>query len=191
MSLPGDSTLSGFVLRSAIVTAYPGMTIAATDASGTALTLVRYETLATNLVLALFCGQIETVTLYQPNAVVAFGAQSGVSPPALSLRQASVTATPGTPAGSATLPLRANPIVTQAFTMPESVTVPTDVSSSQTIEVTAPANGGGSVVEIAALAASLAGNSAIFTASTAQPAFTAAEFALQLVQQAEAIAFTG
>ncbi len=74
----GDGTITGFLLRSAVVSAYPGMEIRAyagadKDDEAAPLALLRHESLAPNLRLCLFDGTIGHVTLRQPPEGLHFG----------------------------------------------------------------------------------------------------------------------
>jgi hypothetical protein len=66
-----DST--GFILHSRMVKEYPGLEIQGKDASGNALTLLRYERLEADMALVIFQGNLKTVVLRVPHESRSYG----------------------------------------------------------------------------------------------------------------------
>ncbi len=64
--------LSGLLIRSALASGWPGLTIAGT-AKGQPVALLRFEHLANEVMIALFNGVPDTVTLTQPHEGLEFG----------------------------------------------------------------------------------------------------------------------
>lgn len=68
---PG-ATYSGMLMRSAVVSGWPGLEVAAT-ASGAAVPLLRMDRLSTDVLLVLFMGVPDTVNLIEPGEGLHFG----------------------------------------------------------------------------------------------------------------------
>jgi hypothetical protein len=68
-----DSAVSGFLLRSALVAAWPNLAVRGTTADGTPLRIVRMDHLAPNLLLCLFQGVPDVVELSEPREGLRFG----------------------------------------------------------------------------------------------------------------------
>jgi hypothetical protein len=84
----GTAPASGFLLRSALVAGWPGLTVTGyADPQGTtgALPLARLERLAPTVLLALFTGVIARVALTEPAQHMHFGVAEG-TPPSVLLR---------------------------------------------------------------------------------------------------------
>ncbi len=89
--------MSGVLIRSAVVSGWPGLQIKGfkgDPTSGTALKLLRMDRLASNVVLALFLDVPDTVMLAEPQQGLAFGVEDGM---VVSLRQ--LADPPGRPLG--------------------------------------------------------------------------------------------
>ncbi|NSL86040.1 hypothetical protein ECE50_004305 [Chitinophaga sp. Mgbs1] len=65
--------MSGFLLRSAMVKAWPTLTIRAKDATDNTLTIIRTDHLAPNLLLCIFSGVPDNVTFSEPQESLCFG----------------------------------------------------------------------------------------------------------------------
>lgn len=169
--------VSGFLLRSALLVAFPTLTITAADSSGADLTCLRYDLIDPTLALALFSGQIASVTIAQPSSGLTFGADPDTpatpTPPNTPkplravLRYTGNGDTPGGQTGAfLALPQRPNPTI--------------DLSSLGGT-YNGPANRGGAVLDASALQKTLA--------ASLTPC-TSAEMALQLIQPTESAGFT-
>ncbi|WAC71548.1 hypothetical protein OU995_18425 [Roseateles sp. SL47] len=64
---------SGFLLRSAAVSGWPGIEVTATDAKGGKVGLLRLDRLATDVLLCLFNGTPAEVRIHQPSESLHFG----------------------------------------------------------------------------------------------------------------------
>ena len=77
---PGSSDpnapVSGLLLRSALVPGWPGLVVSA-SAGGTPLELLRLDRLSPGILIALFLGVPDTVTLTEPQQGLQFGKQDG------------------------------------------------------------------------------------------------------------------
>ncbi|MDR6502251.1 hypothetical protein J2785_005431 [Burkholderia ambifaria] len=67
------SAPSGFLLRSAAVSGWPGIEVTATDASGRALPLLRLDRLSTDVLICLLGGTPAEVRIHQPAESLHFG----------------------------------------------------------------------------------------------------------------------
>lgn len=162
--------VSGFLLRSALLGAFPTLTITAADSSGADLTCLRYDLIDPTLALALFSGQIASVTIAQPSSGLTFGADPDTPATLQAVLRYTGTGNGDTPGGQTgaflALPQRANPTI--------------DLSSLGGT-YNGPANRGGAVLDASALQKTLA--------ATLTPC-TSAEIALQLIQPTESAGFT-
>jgi hypothetical protein len=71
---PGpDSTVTGFLLRSPIVTGWPGTTVRGTR-GGTAVTSLRQDVVRPDVLVAIFAGVPDTIVIEEPHEGLAFGA---------------------------------------------------------------------------------------------------------------------
>jgi hypothetical protein len=160
------------MLRSALLGAFPALTVTASDSGGNALTCLRYEILAPSLAIALFSGEVATVVLQQPSSGITFGADPD-TPDALNFIKRytndSDNNVVGTqvPGGATAMTMRANPTISLA-------------AVGGTYE--GPANTGGAVLNVTFMAS--------YMIAAGITPFTAAEFALQLVQPTESASFT-
>jgi len=73
----GSGVMSGFLLRSAVVSGWPNMEIEATDAGGTVLTGLRQERLSSDIMFGIFDGLIKTVKFREPAETLHFGIEQG------------------------------------------------------------------------------------------------------------------
>jgi hypothetical protein len=78
---PGDGTISGFLLRSEVLTTHPGVEMrgfAGTDPNdeGAPLAMLRYETLSPNVRLCMFDGTVGHIKFRQPSEGLHFGLDS-------------------------------------------------------------------------------------------------------------------
>jgi hypothetical protein len=71
-----DAPVSGLLLRSALVPGWPGLVVSA-RAAGTSLELLRLDRLSPGILLALFLGVPDAVTLQEPQQGLQFGHQDG------------------------------------------------------------------------------------------------------------------
>lgn len=164
------SPVTGFILRSNVVTGWPGIEVRAYDSNNTRLTTVlRQDVLAPTVLLFMAQGVIDHVDLSEPAEALHFGVD--IEGSSKSLRY--VTVPPGAPDG----------------------TQPGDQVQGATAAVTYRAAGGGKrVLKVGALAATV--QTALATAKAnldpdtgqARP-FTAAEFALELVEGVQGVRF--
>ncbi|WP_338523780.1 hypothetical protein NUH87_29385 [Pseudomonas batumici] len=164
------ATVSGFVLRSNVVTGWPGLEVRAYDAAGHRLDAVlRQEQLSPTVLLFMTTGQISYVDISEPAEAMHFGVDIGQA--GKSLRY--VTVPPSAPAK----------------------TQPGGQIEGASVKLSYRAAGGGKrVLKIADLAktlqAALVANSANLVPGTAQQRpFTPAEFALELVEGVQAVRF--
>jgi hypothetical protein len=166
--VPGsDAPVTGFLLRSQVVTGWPNLEVWARDATGAPLTLVRLDVLPPAKLLALFDGTVAQVDIHEPSEGLHFGLDVGGGK---LLRYVTVpagagTAQPGAPIDDDTVTLTAAEI---------------------------PMRGLG-VIDVTQLAARIQANLVAVGANnaadgTARP-FTSAEFALQMVEGAESVVF--
>ncbi|GAB7529266.1 hypothetical protein PS3A_16750 [Pseudomonas sp. 3A(2025)] len=164
------TTVSGFVLRSNVVTGWPGLEVRAFDASNQRLTgVLRQQVLSPTVLLFMTTGQIDHVDISEPAEAMHFGVD--IQNDTKALRYVTV------------------PASAQADTQPGALI------DSASVTVTYRAAGGGKrVLKIAdlasALQAGLVANSAnLVPGSTQQRPFTAAEFALELVEGVQTVRF--
>jgi hypothetical protein len=68
-----DGTVSGFLLRSAVVSGWPNLAVRGTTRDGTPLGVARMDHLAPNLLLCLFWGVPDVVELSEPQEGLRFG----------------------------------------------------------------------------------------------------------------------
>jgi hypothetical protein len=72
-TVPGpDSTVTGFLLRSPIVTGWPGTTVRATR-GGTAVASLRQDVIPPDVLVAIFAGVPDTIAIEEPHEGLAFG----------------------------------------------------------------------------------------------------------------------
>ena len=71
--LDAPKTMSGFVLRSSAIAAWPGIEIRPYDASGTLLEILRFERLGSELLFCICAGTLRSVTLSEPAESLHFG----------------------------------------------------------------------------------------------------------------------
>ncbi|WP_323121968.1 hypothetical protein [Burkholderia alba] len=64
---------SGFLLRSAVVSGWPGIEVTATDASGRAVALLRLDRLSTDVLICLLADTPAEVRIHQPSESLHFG----------------------------------------------------------------------------------------------------------------------
>jgi hypothetical protein len=154
--------LSGFLLRSAVVAGWPGMEVFGyADAAGsTPLQIVRFETVAPSLLLCLFGGLVARVDFREPSEAVHFGLDANGTNWQKDLRYANGNST--TAVGSFT---------------GASVSVPLRGSAGE------PA-----IVPLATLAGAMA-NQVWTTPPPADTSFTAAQFALEMVEGVQVVEF--
>lgn len=75
---PGNGTISGFLLHSAVVSAYPGMEVEVygqnnPESNANPLAVLRFERIAPNILLCLFDGELHQVRLHKPPEGLHFG----------------------------------------------------------------------------------------------------------------------
>jgi hypothetical protein len=163
----GDATtpISGFLLRSAVVPGWPGMEIEAYAENGTEpLRAIRIDHVASDMLLLMVEGLIDHVKVHEPAESLHFGLEPGGGKTELRY----VTVTAQTPAGiepGCTFPATVNPT---------------------------PRQGGALAVEDLAdqMEAQLNAKGANNDPSTGEPrTFASAEFALQMIESADAVTF--
>ncbi|MET3596191.1 MULTISPECIES: hypothetical protein [Mesorhizobium] len=160
-----EGVMSGFVLRSALVDVWPGVEVNGfADAAGTEhVPLVRFDILASGLALGLFAGLVQRVTFAEPAETLHFGIDLQSSQKSLRYIDTEGDNKPGDP-------------VLDSDQQPVTITVPFRSGSS-------------TVVDIATLAQTiqtgLAANSAISDGSP----YTAAQFAMELVEGVQEVVF--
>jgi hypothetical protein len=154
---------SGFLLRSAAVSSWPGMTVAgyADSQTATPLTLVRIERLAPTVLIGLFAGLVQHVELTEPRQQLHFGVSQVTDGFALPLRWIDA-ANAGGPTGDPPAPVTLRP------------------------------DSARSVIDIGATETSVSQNltSAYEAAQQQVPQLTPAGFSLQFLQDTESQAFT-
>jgi hypothetical protein len=67
------TTMSGFVLRSSVVSGWPGLEVEAFDAGSTKLAIIRFEMVAPTVMFALFEGNVASIKLHEPGEGIHFG----------------------------------------------------------------------------------------------------------------------
>jgi len=154
--------LSGFLLRSAVVAGWPGLEVFGyADAAGSKpLAIVRFETVAPSLLLCLFGGAVARVDFREPSEAVHFGLDTSGTGWQKDLRYAN-----GTPT-----------VQVGSFTG-KNVPVPLRGSA-----------GGPTIVPLATLAGTMA-TQVWTTPPPADSSFTAAQFALEMVEGVQAVTF--
>lgn len=147
---------SGFLLRSCAVQYWPGMDVTATDQNGNPLQLLRIDRLSPNVLLCLFNGVAEQVSIMEPPETLHFGVFETGSQPYVILR--------GLNAGgqSAGMPLKGDPTV--------NVVLRSSTGFPWTVMVQATAN---------ALSTGLSSQGALPPSG-----ITSAEYAIEMVQSA-------
>ena len=65
--------VTGIMLRSEVVSGWPGLQVDASDKAGTALTLLRSERLSPNVLICMFAGEIAKVSIHQKVETLHFG----------------------------------------------------------------------------------------------------------------------
>ncbi len=164
------TTVSGFILRSNVVSGWPGIEVRAYDANGTLLDgVLRQQVLAPTVLLFMTTGQISHVDIGEPSEAMHFGVDIGQA--SKSLRYVTVPKT--APAN----------------------TRPGDQIDGASVAVGYRAAGGGKrVLKIADLAKSLQAQLVTSNANLApdgtQRPFTPAEFALELVEGVQTVRFS-
>jgi hypothetical protein len=165
LAAAGQVQYSGFLLRSAAVSNWPGLTIAGYADAGTAtpLPLARLERLAPTVLLGLFTGLVQHVELTEPRQHLHFGVSEGASGLELPLRLIDAQNAGVQPSGDPAAPVTLRPD---------------------------PA--GRSVIDTSATQASVTQLlGPIYQALSQQPPpLTPARFSLQLLQATESQAFT-
>ncbi|MGW9127526.1 hypothetical protein ACWGPW_21295 [Paenibacillus chitinolyticus] len=84
----GETRVAGFLLRSALVSGWPGMSVRAFDAQGNPLKLLRLSRLSSGIMLALFWGVSSSLAFSEPQEGLRFGIDDAGS---LDLRSLSTT----------------------------------------------------------------------------------------------------
>lgn len=156
----GGGPVSGFLLRSAVVSGWPGVEVRGwADAAGTApLALLRLEAVAPSLLLCLFDGVAAAVELREPAEALHFGVEAAGDGWRKAVRYAA-------------------PVDGHAAGDFSDVTVEVPMRSAET-----------GVVDVSTLAAVLGGSA--FGASPPEGAvFTAAEFGLEMVEGVQVVRF--
>lgn len=156
---------SGFLLRSAVVTGWPGLEVDAYDDAGNPLTIVRMDRLTPSILLFIVEGTLALADIHEPHETMHFGVVLGEnqSPIQKDLRYVTV------PSGVDASPGDQIP----------NVTVPVPLRGARVLQVCALA---------AALQSALQANNANDIGSTPRP-FTSAEFALQMVEGVQSVDF--
>jgi hypothetical protein len=160
-----DGRLSGFILRSSLMATWPTMEVKGyTDADAkTEATLLRFDVLVPGIALALFAGQVETVIFAEPADMLHFGVSEGGA--AKGLRY--VDPYDGHKTGDQVLDDHAKPV-----------------------EVAVPyRDGDRGVIRVADLAGVVLQGLKTNHAISSSP-FTAAQFALELVQGSQEVEFS-
>lgn len=87
---PAPEAMSGFLLRSAVTSGWPGMEVSGfSDGDGTQpLRLLRLERLAPTLLLGLFAGTLQRLDLHEPSEGLHFGVERTPTDPTKTLRYA-------------------------------------------------------------------------------------------------------
>jgi hypothetical protein len=155
---------SGMLLRSALVTGYPGLAINAT-AAGDPVDIMRIDRLSPDILLALWASIPDTVTVSQPQQGIVFGVGDGWIMPLRSLQSSNLGAQLGTnfpPSGN----------VTQYFRPPVGST-------------------GGRVLNLIPSQPGVQGYlvPALSSALAEQKNLTSSQFAIELIQRPEQIKF--
>jgi hypothetical protein len=82
--VPDDATVSslqaGFLLRSQVVRGWPGLEVTAVDSTGAPVHILRMDRLSSDVLLCLFNGLPETVTLQEPTETLHFGVETPDAP---------------------------------------------------------------------------------------------------------------
>ena len=156
--------MTGFLLRSGTITAWPQMEVRALDATGAALTALRLECVAPGLLLGLFQGTLASVGFAEPPEGLHFGIELPNDPAltgatlAVKYLDSSTGATPGSQNTGVTIA----PVFRDA---------------------------GRRVLDVAGTAAALLQKPGALGASP-PAAFTPAEFALEMVVGAQSVTYT-
>lgn len=154
--------LTGFLLRSAVVSGWPGLEVHGfSDGEGTQpLPMVRMEIIAPSLLLVLFAGVVQRVDLQEPGEAVHFGVDPNGAAWQKQLRYANGTGT---------------------------VTVGSYISGG-IVPVPLRGTGTPAVLSLDTLAGSMSGQ-VWTTPPPADTTFTAAQFALEMVEGVQAVSF--
>jgi hypothetical protein len=162
--------MSGFLLRSAVVSGWPSLEVAAHDADGAALTAVRLDVLTPATLLCVVDGLLASVDIHEPSEGLHFGLDldGGKTLRYITVPTSAAGAQPGSQIPASTASLSPNEIATLTRA--------------------------GGVLQVAQLASTIqskldgadANNG---SGGTPRP-FTAAELALQLVEGAQSVVFT-
>ncbi|MGE5515808.1 MAG: hypothetical protein ACM31D_08285 [Bacteroidota bacterium] len=152
--------ITGFLLRSAAVSGWPGIEVAAyADPQAAPLKLLRLERVNSDILLGLVDGLPSEVNFLQPPEGLHFGVNTTGGNPDVFLR--------GLGHGNYPAGLQITP-----------------VSSQTTAAVTMRANGGAGVIDVAATVATFTNQLAALGAWSAGDPFTSAEFAIQMTRGA-------
>jgi hypothetical protein len=151
---------SGFLLRSSLVSGWPGIEITA-HGGGKELTVLRLEHVSPAVLLGLYAGHIEQLDLREPSEGLHFGVDESQGSLTKDIRYAN--GDDQTPIGSFT---------------------------GRSTAVPLRGTGDTRVVELSSLAATIRPSAWTASVSANPPAFTAAEFALEMVEGAGAATFT-
>lgn len=158
--------VSGFFLRSMVVTGWPGMQVYGfLDSAGqNPIQILRMELLSPSLLFVLFDGVVASVTLQEPSEGVHFGVTPDTTPPTTELRYAAT-------AGD----------VTSGQIIPSQETYPVPMRTTSTFNV----------LRANTFAQQLINQPTVWPPGTnpPYPAFTAAQFALEMVQGVQEVSF--
>lgn len=157
-----DATISGFLLRSAVVSGWPNLAVRATGQDGAALQVARMDHLASNLLLCLFWGVPKAVELSEPQEGLRFGLDDG----SVVLRQP--------------VPSPSRPLGTQ-LSQPVRVWPDHQRAGGNAVLDLVPASTAGAVRHI---------QDALAGAGAAVPDFGPADLGLQFTKSPEAVTFT-
>lgn len=162
-----SNNLSGFFLRSMVITGWPGIQVHGfSDAAAqNPIRILRMEKLSSSLLFVIFEGVVQSVIFEEPSEGVYFGVSPNTDPPTTELRYAQ---TGGTYVSG------------QINTDKEAYPVPMRGTSTL------------NVLQANTFAQKLMNESGIWPPSTQPPypAFTAAQFALEMVQGVQTVQFT-
>ncbi|PST83934.1 hypothetical protein C7T94_04105 [Pedobacter yulinensis] len=159
--------VSGFLLRSMVITGWPGIQVHGfSDAAGsTPIPILRMEKLSSSLLFVLFDGVVQSVNFQEPSEGVHFGVTPDTSPPTTELRYAQ------TGAG-----------VTSGQLIPDQEKYAVPMRSTSTLNV----------LRANTLAQQLINQPTVWPPGTQAPypTFTAAQFALELIQGVQSVQFS-
>jgi hypothetical protein len=162
-----SDNLSGFILRSMVITGWPGIQVHGfSDAAATKpVPILRMEKLSSTLLFVIFEGMVQSVIFEEPSEGVHFGVTPDTNPITTELRYAQTGA--GVTSG-------------QVITDQEAYPVP--MRSTSTLNV----------LRANTFAQQLINQPTVWPPGTTAPypAFTAAQFALEMVQGVQSVQFT-